>query len=283
LKFSLSTGTLYPYPLRHVFRWARAAGFDGVELVVNPEAILRGGQGTRQLAMEEGIEILSVHPTLVPLPGWRERHGGFGPTVRWAQEAGVGLVVFHIPRSEGLDAGVGLEFTKRIEGWQARLSGTATRLALENKAVRTEAERRYALSPLDRLRAFADRHDLGLVLDTVHAGTSGEDLQDAWRTFEGRLVNVHVSDLGGHLPLGSNPFVQRALGEHRFPAAGTLPLAELLGSLYSTGYEGPVTLEVNPVAMRFWWPPAVRLRLSRALTWMEQATRDRAPGGGAPS
>jgi sugar phosphate isomerase/epimerase len=283
LKFSLSTGTLYPYPLRHVFRWARAAGFDGVELVVNPEAILRGGQGTRQLAMEEGIEILSVHPTLVPLPGWRERHGGFGPTVRWAQEAGVGLVVFHIPRSEGLDAGVGLEFTKRIEGWQARLSGTATRLALENKAVRTEAERRYALSPLDRLRAFADRHDLGLVLDTVHAGTSGEDLQDAWRTFEGRLVNVHVSDLGGHLPLGSNPFVQRALGEHRFPGAGTLPLAELLGSLYSTGYEGPVTLEVNPVAMRFWWPPAVRLRLSRALTWMEQATRDRAPGGGAPS
>jgi sugar phosphate isomerase/epimerase len=283
LKFSLSTGTLYPYPLRHVFGWARAAGFEGVELVINPEAILRGGQGTRQLAMEQGIEILSVHPTLVPLPGWRERHGGFGPTVRWAQEAGAALVVFHIPRSEALEEGEGLEYTEKIEDWQARLSGTATRLALENKAVRTEAERRYALSPLDRLRAFADYHDLGLVLDTVHAGTSGEDLLDAWRTFEGRLVNVHVSDLGGHLPLGSNQFVKRVLGEHRFPGAGTLPLAELLGSLCSTGYEGPVTLEVNPVAMRFWWPPTVRRRLSHALAWMEQATRDRAQRGGAPS
>jgi sugar phosphate isomerase/epimerase len=283
LKFSLSTGTLYPYPLRHVFRWARATGFEGVELVVNPEAILRGGQRTRQLAMEQRIEILSVHPTLVPLPGWRERHGGFDPTVRWALEAGAGLVVFHIPRTEGLEEGEGLEYTEKIEGWQARLSGTATRLALENKAVRTETERRYALSPLDRLRAFADYHDLGLVLDTVHAGTSGEDLLDAWRTFGGRLVNVHVSDQGGHLPLGSSPFVQRALGEHRFPGAGTLPLAELLGSLSSTGYEGPVTLEVNPVAMRFWWPPAVRRRLSRALAWMEQATRHWAPRGGAPS
>jgi sugar phosphate isomerase/epimerase len=254
-----------------------------VELVINPEAIRRGGQRTRQLAAELGIEILSVHPTLVPLPGWRERHGGFGPTVRWARDAGAGLVVFHIPRSESLEEGDGLEFTEKIGVWQARLSGSATRLALENKAVRTEAERRYALSPLDQLRAFADRHNLDLVLDTVHAGTSGDDLLEAWRTFEGRLVNVHVSDQGGHLPLGFNPFVQRALGEHRFPGAGTLPLAELLGRLSATGYEGPVTLEVNPVAMRFWWPPAVRRRLSRALTWMVQATRNRAPRRGPPS
>ncbi len=254
-----------------------------MELVINPEAIRRGGQQTRRLAGAHGIEILSVHPTLVPLPGWRERRDGFGPTVRWAQEARAGWVVFHIPRAESLEEGVGLEFTKMIEDWQARLPGTPTRLALENKAIRTEAERRYALSPLDRLRAFADRHDLGLVLDTVHAGTAGEDLLSAWRLFEGRLVNVHVSDHGGHLPLGSNAYVRRALGEHRFPGAGALPLAQFLGSLSSDGYEGPVTLEVNPAAIRFWWPPAVRRRLSRALSWLVEATCDQAPPGQAPS
>ena len=77
MKFSLSTGTLYPYPLRLVFRWARRAGFDGVELVINPEAVARGGRAVRRMARAEGVEIFSAHPTVVPLPGWRERDGGF--------------------------------------------------------------------------------------------------------------------------------------------------------------------------------------------------------------
>ena len=50
LRFSLSTGTLYAYPLRPVFRWARQAGFDGVELVINPEAAMRGGRAVQRLA-----------------------------------------------------------------------------------------------------------------------------------------------------------------------------------------------------------------------------------------
>ena len=71
MKLSLSTGTLYVYPLRTVFRWARAAGFDGVELTVNPEAIVRGGRAVRELAEAEDVELLTVHPTVVPLPRWR--------------------------------------------------------------------------------------------------------------------------------------------------------------------------------------------------------------------
>ena len=93
MKFSLSTGTLYVYPLRTVFRWARACGFDGVELSVNPEAILRGGQALQQLAVQAGVKILSVHPTVVPLPGWRERRDGMGPTIRLAMDTGAGVVV----------------------------------------------------------------------------------------------------------------------------------------------------------------------------------------------
>ena len=57
MKFSLSTGMLYPYPLRWVFRWARKAGYHGVELLVNPEAITRGGVGARQIADEEGVGV----------------------------------------------------------------------------------------------------------------------------------------------------------------------------------------------------------------------------------
>jgi sugar phosphate isomerase/epimerase len=277
LKFSLSTGTLYVYPLAWTFRWARQAGFEGIELVVNPEAILRRGRAVRRLAEAEGIEILSVHPTVVPLRGWRERRNGIGPTIQLAQEIGAGLVVMHTPRWESLDEGDGLAFRQCIETWQARLAGSGTRLAIENKAIRAERERSYALTPLDRLRAFADRHDLGLVLDTAHAGTAGEDLLQARQVLDGRLCNVHLSDLGGRLPLSGFPPVRRFLGEHRFPGAGELALSNLLVDLKASAYAGPVTLEVSPWAVRGWWPPLVRRRLAQALAWMRRAAGDAKP------
>ena len=271
MKFSLSTGTLYVYPLRTVFRWARAAGFDGVELTVNPEAIVRGGRAAHELAQAEGVELLTVHPTVVPLPGWRERQHGIEPTIRLAQEAGAGVVVMHTPRSESLDEGEGLIFRKLIETWQPRLAGSGLQLAVENKAIRFEADRQYALTPLDRLRAFADRYDLGLVLDTTHAGTAGEDLLHARHTFSGRLVNVHLSDLGGRVPLAKLPHAARLLGQHRFPGTGDLHLASLLADLAESSYAGPVTLEVNPIDIPVWWPPAVRRRLAQAVTWMRRS------------
>jgi sugar phosphate isomerase/epimerase len=274
LKFSLSTGTLYAYPLAWVFRWARQAGFDGVELVVNPEAILRGGQEIQYLAKAEGVEIVSLHPTVVPLRGWRERRDGIGPTIRLAQETGADLVVMHTPRSESLDEGEGLAFRQRVETWQSRLAGSSLRLAVENKAIRADHERDYALTPLDRLRAFADRTDLSLVLDTAHAGTAGEDILEARRVFGSRLCNVHLSDLGGRLPLSGLPVVHRFLGEHRFPGDGILPLAALLADLKRSAYTGPVTLEISPWAAHGWWPPAVRRRLAQAMAWLKQATGD---------
>jgi len=272
LRFSLSTGSLYIYPLRTVFGWAQAAGFDGVELVVNPEAVLRGGRAVRQMAEEAGVELLSVHPTVIPLPGWHERRGGMDRTIALAQETGAGVVIMHTPRSEGLDADEGLAFQRRVEGWQPRLQDGGLRLAVENKAVRSRADLGYVLTPPERLRAFADRHDLGLVLDTTHAGTAGEDLLRVHRLFDGRLVNVHLSDMGG--PVSQLPIARlRAIaGEHLFPGAGDLSLRDLLRSLATNGYEGPITLEVSPFALRFWWPPAVRRQLTRALGWMKQAT-----------
>lgn len=280
MKLSLSTGTLYIYPLRWIFRQAAAAGFDGVELVVNPEMILRGGDAVRRLAAEEGLAIPSVHPTVVPLPGWRERRGGLGPTIRFALEAGVGMVVLHTPRSESLDQGEGLAFRQQIEGWKKRLPGEGLRLAIENKAVRTERDRHYVLTPLPRLRAFADDHDVGLVLDTTHAGTAGEDLLQALQVMDGRLANVHLSDMGGRLPLAGVPAVWKLVGQHRFPGTGNLALVALLADLKDQGYGGPLTLEMNPFAARFWWPPAVQRRLARAAAWMRRMVKDARPADG---
>ena len=45
----------------------------------------------------------------------------------------------------------------------------------------------------------------------------------------------------------------------------------LRGQMSQAGYDGIVTLEVNPVAVRIWWPPAVRRYLDRAMAWMSRA------------
>lgn len=273
MNLSVSTGSLYIYPLRTVFRWARDVGFDGVEIVVNPEVIGRGAEGIRRLAGDEGMPIFSVHPTVIPLPGWRERHGGAGPTLQLACEAGAGVAVVHTPHAASLDAGEGLVFRSLVERWAGRLTGSGTRLAVENKAVRRPADHGYALTPLDRLRAFADRYDVGLVLDTAHAGTAGEDLLEARRILGGRLVNVHLSDLGPRLPLPSAQ-LGGVVTDHLFPGSGNLPLARLVADLARSGYSGPVTLELNPFALHFWWPPAIRRRLARAVHWIRAATRE---------
>ena len=271
MKLSLSTGSFYPYPLRAVFRMARQAGFDGVEIGVNPEVIARGGQAVRQLVEAEGLTLFSVHPTVVPLPGWREKHGGLERTIQLAQDAGAQVVVAHTPRSETLDEGKGLSFCRQIEAWQARLVGGSLCLAIENKAIHYETERRYVLTPLDRLRAFADRYDLGLVLDAVHAGSAGDDLIYARRTFDSRLVNVHLSDLGGSRPFRSVRLLDKLLEQHRFPGVGDLPLAGLLADLQRSSYAGPITLEVGPVDLQAWWPPAARRRLAQAMAWLKEA------------
>jgi sugar phosphate isomerase/epimerase len=272
LRFSLSTGTLYVYPLRLVFRWARAAGFDGVELVVNPEAVVRGGRAVCQIAAAEGVELYSVHPTVVPFPRWRERHGGLDRMIGLARDAEARLVVMHTPRSESLDQGEGLAYRQRVEQWQPLLAASGLRLAVENKAVRAPIHRSYALTPLDQLRAFADRYDLGLVLDTTHAGMAGVDLLRARQILGERLVNVHLSDMNGWRPPSPLLWAHTVLGQHRFPGCGDLPLAALLSTLAHEQYAGLVTLEVNPFAVCIWWPPAVRRRLTQAVRWMREAT-----------
>jgi sugar phosphate isomerase/epimerase len=194
-----------------------------------------------------------------------------------ALDVGAGIVVTHTPRAESLDEGDGLAFRQCVETWQPRLAGTGLRLAVENKAIHHEEARSYALSPLDRLRAFADRYDLGMVLDTTHAGTAGEDLLGARQIYGGRLVNVHLSDVGGRVPLEKLPRAKRYLGEHRLPGKGDLALEALIASLAGQGYCGPVTLEANPFEVRFWWPPSVRRHLAQAAAWMRRAGRLGAP------
>jgi len=266
VKLSLSTGSLYIYPLRSAFHLAREAGFDGVELVVGPEVLWRGGSEVRRLADDYGLMIFSLHPPLFSMPGWREYGTVMPKLIALAKELGTGLIVLHPPSASDGKHPHSQAFLDAVDTGQRALAGTPIRLALENPA-RLARSRRLLTDP-EALRGFAQAHDLPLVLDTAHAGSLGHPLEQAYEFYDGRLVNVHLSDVVDSFPIPDILGLHTYFRRHQVPGEGRLPLAELLHRLAADGYQGPVTLELSPIVLRIWWPPRVRRRLREVVAWL---------------
>ena len=270
MELSLSTGCIYIYPLRSIFNIASESGFAGVELVVSPEVELRGGSYARRLADDYGLTIFSLHPPILPFPGWSDYRAVVPRLVDLALETGAGYVVLHPPNALSLAKGQGRSY---MEAMADGLRRTEVRIALENRAFFRPRDRQYVLGDLRELRAFADQFDLPIVLDTSHAATSTYSLAEAYAVVADRLVNVHLSDLRPPpWPLDVS-FLHTYLKHHQIPGDGQLPLADFLGRLAVDGYCGPITLEISPVALRIWWPPDVKRQLVRSVAYVRQSFR----------
>ncbi len=278
MKLSLSTGSLYPYPLRAIFAIAQRAGFDGVELVIGPEAELRGGAYVRRLSKEYSLAVYSTHPPLVQYPGWRGSFRSVAPflprALKMTQDVGAATLVIHLPRSRDANVGVGREFVEGVVAARARVNGAGTRLALENRAYFTEHSNGLIFSAPAELRAFADAHNLAMTLDTAHIGTWGLELVEAYASFRERLVNVHLSDLCDVTArVEQQPRLHSYVKQHQLPGAGKLPLRELIRLLAQDGYAGPITLELSPTALSFWNPRAAERKLRESVEFVRQAVQ----------
>lgn len=268
MRLSLSTGSLYTYPLRTIFRLAREAGFEGVELVVGPEVLWRGGVEVRRLADEYELTIFSLHPPLFPLPEWRNYGLVTRKLIALAKELETHLIVLHPPDADDWEHPHSRAFLAALDMGQRLLAGAPIRLALENPTPWLRDQR--LLTDPKALRAFAQTHNLSLVLDTSHAGTSPYPLEQAYQFCSGRLVNVHLSDVAESFPLPDILGLHAYFKRHQFPGEGKLLLADFMHYLSADGYQELLTLEVSPVALRIWWPPAVRRRLRQAVTWFQE-------------
>lgn len=162
-----------------------------------------------------------------------------------------------------------VRFRHRLEILQQALAGSDVIVALENRN-RQPGE---PLGPLDHaegLLAFSQAHDCGIVLDTAHASNSSSTLLQTCTVLRERLVNVHLSDVvpGGWWTRFS--YLRSIFSHHQPPGRGTLPLRDLVASLARSDYRGLITLELSPVALRFWSLPATRRILRRSLNTCRQ-------------
>ena len=125
----------------------------------------------RALAAEHGVRLLSLHPPILPLPGWTRLATLTDLLADWAAALDVPLVTLHTPRLASLATEPG----EALPG-----AGPRPRRAPAGRGVPAGAGESRPLLPehrvecLDRpgdLLALAQEWQAGITFDTAHAGT----------------------------------------------------------------------------------------------------------------
>jgi|SRR5579859_4304631 len=275
MKLSFSTASFYHVPLRFTLGVARDLGFDGVELVIGPEYVLRGQQRVQALLSQVGTPPLSLHPPLLRLPGWpTSAVGTIKESVASARAFGCEVVVIH-----ATDA-----WQEGNRRWRAYAEAMKAALELPGPPITVAVEisqfthrrRREAMDDVDTVLRFVEDQgeQVGITLDTAHTGANGDDLLALYARLRPRLRNIHLSD-----------WVIRG-GKHRthlVPGEGALPLVEFLCALACDNYAGLVTLEVSPYHLHAWSLRQGRERLAESLAHVRAHLRQAQPEEPAPT
>lgn len=240
MRISFSTGTFYHRGLDYNLRVASESGFDGVEYVIGPDYFLRGERALERVAQSAKLPVLSVHPpftlfTKLPIVRWpRKIVRAFPRVTALATTLGAELVVSH---TVFLYSGASPKAERFLEALRrGRAAGNGIAIAVESNQF-NRRKRRYLLDDLATLTRFVAANGYGLTFDTCHAGANGEDLLTDLELVRPVLTNVHLSDVVWR---GDRAYT------HVPPGVGELPLRGFLHALAASGYDGLLTLEINP-------------------------------------
>jgi sugar phosphate isomerase/epimerase len=234
MRISISTGTLFTYPLRKAFQMAAEAGFDGLELIINQD-FQRVNSRKLLAELAEIMPILSIHAPFMPLDGWGNPIDSLMRSVELAAEVGVPLVNFHPPSWLGFELKF-LRWLYRIHDFQKEVAGGKVLLTLENMPwVGRFKTNQYILSQTENMIEFINERNLFQTFDCTHMGSGKANFINDFYLFyaTGRIRNIHFSDYGHGR-------------EHLLPGHGILPLTRFLNHLSNTGYNEILTLELSP-------------------------------------
>ena len=234
MRISISTGTLFTFPLRKAFQMAAEAGFDGMELIINQD-FQRVNSRKLLAELAEIMPVLSIHAPFMPLDGWGNQIDSLKRSVELAAEAGIPLVNFHPPSWLGLELTF-LRWLYRIHDFQKEVGGGRVLLTLENMPwVGRFKTNPHILSQTEKMIEFISERNLFQTFDCTHMGSGKANFINDFYLFyaTGRIRNIHFSDYGHGR-------------EHLLPGHGILPLTRFLNHLRNTGYDETLTLELSP-------------------------------------
>lgn len=264
---ALSTGSLHTYGIARVARLAGAAGFDGLEIMVDARWDTRDAAYLSDVAGSAGLPILSLHAPFVHVDGWSaDEVDRLTRTVELARAVGAPTVVVHPPLrfhwlylrySPLVTVSVltpvprrGVQFRRwLLEELAAHQARTGVTIAVENMPRhRLVGPWRANLFDLNHLRDL--RHFPALTFDTTHVGSWKIDLLDAYEVLAERVAHVHLSNYNGR--------------QHRLLEDGRLPLGPFLEALRRRRFAGVIVVELEPDSLGAGDVRVVEERLARA-------------------
>jgi sugar phosphate isomerase/epimerase len=259
-----STGSLWSYGIDRCYALAAAAGFDGIELMVDQRWDSRQPDYLAPLGRAHGLPVLAVHSPFAHVPGWPDdMPGRIRASVVLAEALGAPVVVHHLPARVGM---AWLRTAARFfpvpmprnpeapyRDWLERdyaafQATTSIRLCIENMPAFRRFGRPISLYRWNTAAGMA--RFPAQTMDTTHLGTWDLDPTEALAASAERIGHVHLSDFDGR--------------EHRLPGEGRLRLDRFLAALAASGYAGAVSMEVLPEVLDAGRPDASVLARLRA-------------------
>lgn len=246
INIGMSTSSVYPLSTEDAFRLAKAAGFDGIEVMITEDPSTQDARGLRELSARYQLPILSVHAPVLPLAQFVWGSDPIRKLERSAELAravDASTVVVHPPFRWQVGYARSFEVTVR------ELSGRyGVELAVENMfpwKLGVMNMRGYSPSP-DPMLSDCD----AVTLDFSHASLAGRDSLEYAMAMGDRLRHVHLCDGMTSMAEG------QILDEHLVPGRGTQPVAEVLQYLAATKWDGSLIAEIHTRSAR-----GVRARL----------------------
>lgn len=243
VRFAVSSMFFHEYPLEEIFSFIVEAGCDSVEFWVETPAFWMAGQVEEELARTLRdfpsllpptlhAPILDLNPTSIN-PKVAEASVQYGvDTIGLAARMDIPLVTVHPGRRTAKrppSAPDYERFERYLRALQGAADGTGVRVAMENMEVKVNS----LLCTPDGMREVLDREPwLWFTLDISHAtGRPGDTVFRYIDLCGDRLVNVHVG--------------RAADGRMHLPVVGDQEVAEVIGHLADSGYQGNLTLELE--------------------------------------
>jgi sugar phosphate isomerase/epimerase len=261
MRFALSTGSLYTYGLDRVFALAAEAGFDGIEVLVDPRFDTRQPVYLRRLMERYGLPILSVHAPFHPrrLAAWpRTQPESIAATAEIARVVGAEVLIVHLPHLG--ERAYARWLCHDLSAWQRARPNPV--VAVENMPLKWI--RWLPILPLDlwRLNQLEEWGTFShLNLDTTHLATKGLDPLMVYERVQERVVHVHLSNARRE---------GRCVREHLRLEDGFLPLDALIRRLAQDGYNGIATVELWPEALEAEDEEKARFHLRQQIAFCRQ-------------
>ncbi len=215
----LSSGSLPRYGLHRIFRFAHAAGYDGVDIEISKMCDTQDAEYIADLVQETGIPVVAL--LVPPMIAKKE---AFLKYLSLAKTIGASVLITNPPRL----------FDFELTQWlKNELPGIRKREKINIALMNAVPGRMFGFLPQHALNSPNDLKKFRQVcLDTSNVFSLKEDLIRFYEKLKDEIVHIFLSNVRGGR-------------DHVLPMDGSLPLESLLTKLKKDNYQGALSVRVS--------------------------------------